>query len=264
MLNVWFCGKKGHVFRSSCMENELTYQFTICFHLSVFPIRSNLAISSFIHQSTSSNHFDILIDVHFLGLPHETLLYIGAKSVEVPADFNVHPHLKKTHIDTRLQKLKEGTTIDWATAEALALGSLLFQGGSCLQGVHVWESFTPPARTSRCPDLKVELLSSGHFAFLKWGQFLCERTCGQSNLKHEWPQTRVSPCELGLSHTVFLCIGSFSVCLYIYFAFNLAHFQYSGWIFMHSEVRMTFQLWNIKPFAIHRNKAEISLNICRL
>lgn len=63
-----------------------------------------------------------------LGLPLETLLYIGAKSVEIPGDFNVHTHLNKTHIEARLKKLKEGNTIDWATAEAIALGSLLFQG----------------------------------------------------------------------------------------------------------------------------------------
>ncbi|XP_048586334.1 2-oxoadipate dehydrogenase complex component E1 isoform X2 [Nematostella vectensis] len=62
------------------------------------------------------------------GLPLDTLQFVGAKSVEVPADFNIHSHLKKTHVNARLAKLKEGTGIDWATAEALALGSLLYQG----------------------------------------------------------------------------------------------------------------------------------------
>ncbi|XP_031548562.1 probable 2-oxoglutarate dehydrogenase E1 component DHKTD1, mitochondrial [Actinia tenebrosa] len=62
------------------------------------------------------------------GLMLETLMYIGSKSVELPGDFNVHPHLKKTQIDARLNKLKDGTAIDWATAEAMAIGSLIFQG----------------------------------------------------------------------------------------------------------------------------------------
>lgn len=41
---------------------------------------------------------------------------------------NVHPHLKKTHVETRLKKLTEGTGLDWATAEALAFATLLNQG----------------------------------------------------------------------------------------------------------------------------------------
>lgn len=40
----------------------------------------------------------------------------------------MHPHLAKTHIERRLQKMESGAELDWATAEALALGSLLFQG----------------------------------------------------------------------------------------------------------------------------------------
>ena len=41
---------------------------------------------------------------------------------------NTHPTLKKTHVDRRLAKLEEGKDLDWATAEAMAFGSLLFQG----------------------------------------------------------------------------------------------------------------------------------------
>ena len=36
--------------------------------------------------------------------------------------------LLKTHITARLNKMSTGSTIDWATAEALAMGSLLYQG----------------------------------------------------------------------------------------------------------------------------------------
>lgn len=40
----------------------------------------------------------------------------------------VHPTLQKTHVDRRVQRLTEGKDLDWATAEALAIGSLLHQG----------------------------------------------------------------------------------------------------------------------------------------
>ncbi|KAF4523201.1 hypothetical protein B566_EDAN002460 [Ephemera danica] len=40
----------------------------------------------------------------------------------------VHPHLLKMHIQPRIQKLNAGVGLDWATAEALAMGSLLHQG----------------------------------------------------------------------------------------------------------------------------------------
>lgn len=40
----------------------------------------------------------------------------------------VHPHLKKTHIEGRRKKLNTGEKIDWATAEAMAFGSLMYQG----------------------------------------------------------------------------------------------------------------------------------------
>ncbi len=41
----------------------------------------------------------------------------------------VHPQLVKTHTERRLQRLQDGIEIDWATAEAMAIGSLLYQGG---------------------------------------------------------------------------------------------------------------------------------------
>ena len=41
---------------------------------------------------------------------------------------SVHPTILKTHIEKRKQRLEEGTDLDWATAEALAMGSLLYQG----------------------------------------------------------------------------------------------------------------------------------------
>ncbi|XP_042218066.1 probable 2-oxoglutarate dehydrogenase E1 component DHKTD1, mitochondrial isoform X2 [Homarus americanus] len=68
------------------------------------------------------------IEVWDTGIDAASLKYLGAKSVHVPEGFNMHKHLKKTHIDTRLQKLTDGRGMDWATGEALAMASLLHQG----------------------------------------------------------------------------------------------------------------------------------------
>ncbi|KAM9807689.1 2-oxoadipate dehydrogenase complex component E1 [Neosynchiropus ocellatus] len=62
------------------------------------------------------------------GVPIPLLQFVGAKSVEIPEHIQVHGHLGKTHVQARLQKLEEGTKLDWSTAEALAFGSLLSQG----------------------------------------------------------------------------------------------------------------------------------------
>ncbi|XP_068132226.1 2-oxoadipate dehydrogenase complex component E1 isoform X1 [Hyperolius riggenbachi] len=62
------------------------------------------------------------------GVPADLLKFIGAKSVEVLEEIQMHSHLLKMHAQSRIQKLQEGVKIDWATAEAMALGSLLCQG----------------------------------------------------------------------------------------------------------------------------------------
>ncbi|XP_049633037.1 2-oxoadipate dehydrogenase complex component E1 [Suncus etruscus] len=62
------------------------------------------------------------------GLPLDLLRFVGAKSVQVPESLQVHSHLLKMHVQSRLEKVMDGTKLDWATAEALALGSLLAQG----------------------------------------------------------------------------------------------------------------------------------------
>lgn len=40
----------------------------------------------------------------------------------------IHPNLKKAHINARIERLNKNAAIDWSTAEALAVGSLLYQG----------------------------------------------------------------------------------------------------------------------------------------
>jgi 2-oxoglutarate dehydrogenase complex dehydrogenase (E1) component-like enzyme len=52
---------------------------------------------------------------------------IAEQSVRLPEDFTVHPRLKKFHIENRLKGI-ETNSIDWATAEAMALGTLNLQG----------------------------------------------------------------------------------------------------------------------------------------
>ncbi|XP_075945450.1 2-oxoadipate dehydrogenase complex component E1 [Anarhichas minor] len=62
------------------------------------------------------------------GVPVPLLQFVGGKSVDIPEEIQLHSHLRKTHVQARLQKLEEGTRLDWSTAEALAFGSLLSQG----------------------------------------------------------------------------------------------------------------------------------------
>nr|CAI5846988.1 unnamed protein product [Callosobruchus analis] len=62
------------------------------------------------------------------GVDTSLLAFVGNKSVDYPNDLNVHPTLFRTHITNRLNKVSEGEKVDWSTAEALAIGSLLFQG----------------------------------------------------------------------------------------------------------------------------------------
>ncbi|XP_075998317.1 2-oxoadipate dehydrogenase complex component E1 [Genypterus blacodes] len=62
------------------------------------------------------------------GVPVPLLQFVGAKSVDMPEQIQLHSHLGKTHAQARLQKVQEGTKLDWSTAEAMAFGSLLSQG----------------------------------------------------------------------------------------------------------------------------------------
>ncbi|KAI8818015.1 thiamine diphosphate-binding protein [Fimicolochytrium jonesii] len=62
------------------------------------------------------------------GVDLEVLEEVGRQSVEVPSGTTVHPRIQKYHIDTRLKRVNEGVGLDWATAEALAFGSLLLEG----------------------------------------------------------------------------------------------------------------------------------------
>ncbi|CAJ0581966.1 unnamed protein product, partial [Mesorhabditis spiculigera] len=62
------------------------------------------------------------------GVDSDLLRFVGAASVKTPDGFNLHSHLKKTHVEARINKLTQGEGLDWATAEALAFGSILLDG----------------------------------------------------------------------------------------------------------------------------------------
>ncbi|BGP17894.1 putative 2-oxoglutarate dehydrogenase E1 component DHKTD1, mitochondrial [Rhodosporidiobolus nylandii] len=62
------------------------------------------------------------------GVEGEVLKDVGRRSVEVPEGLTIHPRLLKMHITKRLQSLDRGDGIDFATAEALAFGTLMLDG----------------------------------------------------------------------------------------------------------------------------------------
>ncbi len=61
------------------------------------------------------------------GVPVETLKEIGRKITEVPPGFDVNPKIAK-QLKDKLEMVETGHGFDWATAEALAVGSLLIEG----------------------------------------------------------------------------------------------------------------------------------------
>ncbi|CAO3643394.1 unnamed protein product [Mucor fragilis] len=62
------------------------------------------------------------------GCDETVLTEIGQLSVTPPDNVKVHSRLQKYHVDQRIKKLKQGHGLDWATAEALAFGSLIQEG----------------------------------------------------------------------------------------------------------------------------------------
>ncbi|MBB4075866.1 2-oxoglutarate dehydrogenase E1 component [Bartonella fuyuanensis] len=61
------------------------------------------------------------------GVELKTLKEIGQKLVEVPADFHVHRTIQR-FLNNRAKIFETGEDVDWATAEALAFGSLCLEG----------------------------------------------------------------------------------------------------------------------------------------
>ena len=87
------------------------------------PINTNFrGVWSDITQASSDcvTHWDTSVDPNLLS-------YICQKSTQVPKDFSLHSNLGRI-LGERVKRVVEGNRIDWATAETLAFGSLLYQG----------------------------------------------------------------------------------------------------------------------------------------
>ena len=61
------------------------------------------------------------------GLALETLKRVGTRITSVPAEFNVHKTVGR-FMDNRRKMIETGQGLDWATAEAMAFGTLLEEG----------------------------------------------------------------------------------------------------------------------------------------
>ena len=61
------------------------------------------------------------------GFDQAALTEIVKASVEVPPDVRPHSRLQRMHIANRLKSIEEDK-LDWATAEAMAVGSLNIEG----------------------------------------------------------------------------------------------------------------------------------------
>ncbi|WP_336293782.1 2-oxoglutarate dehydrogenase E1 component [Bartonella sp. CB169] len=61
------------------------------------------------------------------GVELKDLKEIGKKLVEIPADFHVHKTIQR-FLNSRAKIFETGEAVDWATAEALAFGSLCSEG----------------------------------------------------------------------------------------------------------------------------------------
>ena len=63
------------------------------------------------------------------GIPVDKLRTIGNILYDIPPDFNIHKTLTRV-LSERINSINNGKNIDWATAEALAYGSLIDEGVS--------------------------------------------------------------------------------------------------------------------------------------
>ncbi|KAK1228005.1 hypothetical protein PQX77_008968 [Marasmius sp. AFHP31] len=61
------------------------------------------------------------------GVDKDTLITVGKASITVPEGFVIHPKLQR-HVKNRVTSIDSGKGLDWATAEAMAFGTLLQEG----------------------------------------------------------------------------------------------------------------------------------------
>lgn len=74
-----------------------------------------------------SKRFEEADDTHTqTGVSLENLQEVGRSNFRIPEGFNLHPRIMR-QIETKRQAIESGEGIDWATGEALAIGSLLLE-----------------------------------------------------------------------------------------------------------------------------------------
>ncbi|KAG1828499.1 thiamine diphosphate-binding protein [Suillus variegatus] len=61
------------------------------------------------------------------GVSSAVLRDVGKASVHVPEEFEIHSRLNR-HVKSRLRSIESGEGVDWASAEAMAFGSLMLEG----------------------------------------------------------------------------------------------------------------------------------------
>ncbi|DAZ94118.1 TPA: hypothetical protein N0F65_008982 [Lagenidium giganteum] len=85
-------------------------------------------------QHMSQPAVDDLYENPSSGLDLNTLVDVGLESVRLPANIQAHDRLQRTHVESRKKMLSKDNPndvrVDWATAEAMAFGSLLQEGHS--------------------------------------------------------------------------------------------------------------------------------------
>src|SRR5690606_35964068 len=89
------------------------------------------------------------------GVAIDKLTELGTRMTQVPADFNVHKTVKR-FLDNRLAAIESGQGIDWATAEALAFGTLVDEGHPVRLSGQDCERGTFSQRHSVLNDQKVD------------------------------------------------------------------------------------------------------------
>ncbi|KAJ1942652.1 hypothetical protein FBU59_003138 [Linderina macrospora] len=62
------------------------------------------------------------------GVDTRILKEVGIQSATPSSDCKVHPRIERFHIKPRIKRLSEDQPVDWATAEAMAFGTLLKEG----------------------------------------------------------------------------------------------------------------------------------------
>jgi probable 2-oxoglutarate dehydrogenase E1 component DHKTD1 len=79
----------------------------------------------------SPKNLDSLVIDPDTSYPADKLVEIGLASTKLPSDFTPHERLARSFVEARQSKLADGVKskeLDWATAEAMAYGSLLQEG----------------------------------------------------------------------------------------------------------------------------------------